>query len=337
MRPFFPLLAIAIAFSSSALADAPTADPTAKVAEARAAFEKGANFASAERWNDALAAFSESAALRPHATTTYNIGYCERALGHATRAKKHFALALEQDQTSGGTELTPELRAASKKYFDEVKTQIAAPKLNVPADVAIAIDGRPLEKSDGGGWLAGTRPTGPGEKTGQTVFVVEIDAGAHEIVISSTDGRSRVAHEYFPAGSTKEVTLTLPPPVITTAPIVDRGRARRTWGYAVGGLGLVGLGVGAYFGLAARSSWSKAKEACPARDNCSDSAVRLSTDARTEANISTIAFVAGGAAILGGTILILTAGSPTSEKPKTTVTGAIDPRGGAFLGVVGSF
>ena len=333
MHPRAALLVLAMVCSPALVARAE--EPVDKVAAARGAFERGAAFASEERWGDALAAFSESASLRPHATTTYNLGYCERALGHATRAKKQFALALVQDQTSSGAELTADLRAATKRYLEEVRSQLATPKLIVPLDVAVSVDGRPLEAADGGRWLAGTRPPGPGEKIGKTSFVIEIDAGAHEIVVSASDGRSKVAHEYFPPGSTKEISLELPASVVAAAPIIDHGRARRSWGYAVGALGVVGLGVGAYFGLAARSTWAKAKEACPTRANCSDPAVRLSTDARTEANIATIAFVAGGAALVGGTILILTSGSPTSER--ATVSASVDPRGGAWLTVAGSF
>lgn len=327
---------IALALLASPIVSARADDvPDAKVTEARAAFERGAAFASEERWGDALAAFAESSALRPHATTSYNIGYCERALGRAVRARKFFALALSQDVSSNGTELTPELRAASRKYLEEVRAQIATPKLVVPADVTITVDGRPLEAADGGRYLAGTRNAGPGEKVSVNTFVLEVDAGAHEIVIASSDGRNRVAHEYFPPGTTKEVRLELPAvaaPGPTT--ILDPGRSRRTAGYVLGAVGIIGLGVGAYFGFSARSTWSDAKDACPTRTSCSDKAVELSTDARTEANVSTIAFVAGGAAILGGTILLLTAPHAT-ERPR--VGAMVDPRGVAFLSLSGSF
>ncbi len=331
MRPGVLLVALALA-ATPALATADGGGGADKVAVARAAFEKGAAFASEERWGDALAAFSESAALRPHATTTYNIGYCERALGRAVRARKNFALALAQDQAANGAELTPELRAASKKYLEEVRSKIATPTFIVPPSVTVTVDGRPLEAADAGLMLAGTRPPGPGEKVPSGHFVVEVDAGAHEIVIVAPDGRNKVAHEYFPAGTTKDVTLELPP--LPPPVLVDHGRARRTAGYILGAAGIVGLGVGGYFGLAARSTWSDAKEKCPARASCSDQAVQLSTDARKEANIATIAFVAGGAAILGGAILIL-AGAPPTERPR--LGAIIDPRGTAFLSWSGSF
>jgi hypothetical protein len=311
--------------------------PSPTVAQARDAFARGAKLASEERWGDALAAFTESAELRPHATTVYNVGYCERALGHAVRARKNFGLALALDEKAGGAELTPELRAASKKYLEETRSQIAMPKLAVPKDVSITVDGRPLEALEDGRFLAGTRPQAPGEKVPSGSFSIEIDAGAHEIVITAPDGRSKVGHEYFPPGSTKEVRLELPPPApIVVAPVyVDTGKSRRAWGYVIGGIGLVGMGIGTYFGLSARSTWSDAKDACPDRSKCDDAAVRLSSDARSEANVSTIAFVAGGAALVGGTILVLTS-SPT-ERPRATVGAAIDPRGSAWLSLSGSF
>jgi len=329
-------LSLAIPVTHTARADA-AADE--KVTGARTAFERGAKAAAEERWGDALAAFEESSALRPHATTTYNIGYCERARGHAVRARQHFALALVQDKTSGGTELTEELRQSANKYLEETRAQIATPKLVVPAGVTITVDGRPLEPATEGLMLAGTRNPGPGEKVPSTSFSIEIDAGAHEVVIAAPDGRSKVAHEYFPPGSTKEVRMELPPPAPAPAPLVDTNKSRRMWGYVIGGVGIVGMGIGTYFGMSARSKWGDATDGCPnwrePGATCSGSSVDLGVDARRDANISTIAFVAGGAALVGGTILVLT--STPSERPRASVGGAVDPRGVAWLSLSGSF
>jgi len=336
MRSLLAAFALALLVPTATTAHAEDAVASEKLTAARTAFERGAKFAAEERWGDALAAFSESAALRPHATTTYNVGYCERALGHAVRARKNFALALAQDIASNGTELTVELRSASKRYLDELRAQVATPKVIVPKGVAITIDGRPLEVADNGRLLAGTRAPGPGEPAPDTTLSVEVDAGAHEIVIMAPDGRSKVGHEYFPPGSTKEVRLDLPPPASpSTTVIIDGSRSRRAWGYVIGGFGLVGMGIGTYFGLAARSTWNDAKDACPGRTACNDEAVRLSADARAEANVSTIAFVAGGAALVGGTILVLSA--TPSERPRATVGAAVDPRGSAWFSLTGSF
>lgn len=303
-----------------ALLVCPTAAWADDVADARAAFEKGAALANEGRWSDALKQFETSVSLRPHAATMYNLGFCERALGHPTRAKKAFQMALSRDEATGHTELTPDLRATTKRYLEEATNAVATPELTVmPADVTITVDGRPLEPpapdAKDSHFLAGTRPAGPGEKAPRATFVIEVDAGSHEIVISGPDGRSKVAHEYFTPGASKKVRIELPPPavVVKPGPMNDNGTSRRTWGFVIGGVGLATIGVGAYFGLRASNLWNDATDRCPSRTNCSDAAADLSNDARRFANLSTIAVTAGAVAVIGGTVLVLTAPSSKSS------------------------
>jgi hypothetical protein len=319
MRRALPLLAALLLAAPLASAE--------DVAGARAAFEQGASLASEGRWNDALAQFERSAALRPHATTLYNLGFCERALGHPTRAKKYFNQALARDTVTTGTELTPELRSATARYLSEASAQIATPRLSIsPADAKVSVDGRPLEPADDADhMLAGTRAPGLGERVPKPSFVLEVDAGTHEIVVTAADGRSRVVHDEFAPGSTKEVRLeipTLPPP---RAEIVDRGASRRTAGLVVGGVGLALLGAGGYFGWHARGLWSDAKDACPARSVCpTEDGARLSSSAKSYANLGTLAITIGGTALVGGIVLYATAPAAT------TATVGIGPSGITF-------
>lgn len=308
----FAALLIVASASSSAFAE--------DVAGARAAFEKGAQAANEGRWSDALTQFELAATKRPHATTSYNIGFCERALGHPTRAKKFFTQALARDASTSGSELTVELRVATKKYLEEASVQVATPEITlVPAEVTITVDGRPLEVAEttpgGEHMLAGVRPAGPGEKVTRGTFVLEIDAGSHEIVILAPDGRTKIAHEYFPPQSSKKVRIELPPPAPPPRPIeLDQGSSRRTWGFVIGGVGIAAVGLGSYFGLRAASTWSDAKDACPGQQSCpSPRGADLASDARTFANLSTIAFTAGTVALVGGTILVLTSPTPRSS------------------------
>lgn len=295
---------------------APSPPPSAEdIAAARAAFEQGASLAAEGRWNDALSQFERSASLRPHATTLYNLGFCERALGHATRARKYFSHALARDTVTAGTELTPELRNATSRYLAEAAEKIATPRIEIsPSDARVSVDGRPLEPADEGGgrMLAGTRATGPGERVPKASFVLELDAGAHELVVMSPDGRSQVVHEEFAPGSTKQVRLVVPPPPSPREELVDHGAARRTSGLVIGAVGLVALGTGTYLGLHARSLWGDAKDQCPGLTACpNDEGARLSSSARTYANLSTVAFVVGGVAVAGGLVLYVTAPGAT--------------------------
>lgn len=307
------------------------ADPSkADVEAARAAFERGAALATEQRWLDALAEFETSARLRPHATTTYNIGYCLRALGRPTRAKKHFVAALARDDATAGKELTPQLRAAAQTYLAEAKAKIATPWVAIaPADATVTIDGAPLEGAGVGHYLAGTRPPGPGETVATPAgFVVELDAGPHEIVVLAPDGRSKVVHVQLAAGTTEAVRIEVPAPTVT----LEHG-TRRTAAFVVGGAALGVLAFGAFSGFRARSLWNDALAACPRRTTCPDDrGAELSIDARRWANVSTISFVVGGAALLGGSILLLT----SSGTPRAQVSAAIDPSG-AYLSVAGRF
>src|SRR5436309_2024922 len=71
------------------------------VTEARKTFLAGVELTHQSQWAEALSAFEKAARLRPHAVTSFNLGACERALGHYMRARQAFRLALEQHQKSG--------------------------------------------------------------------------------------------------------------------------------------------------------------------------------------------------------------------------------------------
>jgi hypothetical protein len=84
---------------------------------------------------------------------------------------------------------------------------------------------------------------------------------------------------------------------------------QRILALVVGGVGLVGVGAGAIFGLKAKSTWADAEERCP-EARCNTAAdLELDDDARSSAMVSTVAFAAGGAALAGGVVLWLTAPS----------------------------
>lgn len=114
----------------------------------------------------------------------------------------------------------------------------------------------------------------------------------------------------------------------------DTGSGRRTLAYGLAGLGVVGIVVGTYFGLKASSTYDKAFKTCDKGDpnNCSDEGERQSKDAHSQATISTIGFIAGGALLAGGVVLYLTApkSGGVSVGPTASTTGAGLRVGGVF-------
>ncbi len=127
-------------------------------------------------------------------------------------------------------------------------------------------------------------------------------------------------------------------PAAATAPVSasseDPGASRRTLAYVVGGAGVVGLAVGTVFGLIASSSASSSKNEC-STSSCQNYPQSKSDydTASTDATISTVAFIVGGAAVATGAVLFFTA--PTS--PSAGGTGSrwqLSPSvGGTGLGL----
>ncbi|CAN5528957.1 hypothetical protein BH09MYX1_BH09MYX1_47130 [soil metagenome] len=125
----FVVLSILLKLSTTVRADDPTS-------EARDAFRKGADLAKDEQWNGALVAFERSAALVPHPYTTFNIGVCERALGHYIRARAAFA------SVNGSADLPELARAQAEAMLKEAKGLIATFDVTVdPADATLVVDG----------------------------------------------------------------------------------------------------------------------------------------------------------------------------------------------------
>lgn len=94
----------------------------------------------------------------------------------------------------------------------------------------------------------------------------------------------------------------------------SKGGTQKVVALVAGGVGVVGLVVGTVFGLQATSKWSDAKGRCAnPPSGCDDEGVRLGDDARSAATLSTVGFAVGAVGVAAGTILWLTAPSPSRD------------------------
>lgn len=195
-------------------------------------------------------------------------------------------------------------------------------------DVRVTMDGAPLATTLDG------RPVAldPGEHT----FTFEI-AGTPPLekkLVLREGERDR--HE--------SVTLGAPPPTPTTpatlAPAASPTPARPPWSpqktVAVvgGGLGVVGVGLGIWFGAFAASSQSKEKSDCSAAACGNRAQANEDYDtARKDAVGSTIAFVAGGALLAAGAVLWFTAPAEhvPGEAATLRVAPVLDAKGGRVV------
>jgi len=203
--------------------------------------------------------------------------------------------------------------------------------------------------------------------TAQYGVPVPIDPGEHHIEASAPGKQSYtevirvskgVSHVTVPLladlseSKSKAAPIVLAPPKpnyaasgvqVTTAAFPAKsgpesestpGKNQRFAAYAFGGLGIVGVGVGSYFGFTAIHHHSQSKQSCPAAsdDTCFNQRLDVYNSAVSDAKVSTAAFIAGGALLATGIVLYLTA----PNKPSIKASAAVLPDA-ALLSVGGTW
>jgi hypothetical protein len=193
-------------------APAPSIEPSAeeaRVAEARDLFKQGVESVKEAQWASALSAFERSAALRPHATTTFNIGACERAMGAYTRARASFRRSIEEDSARPG-ELAPSLLVEAQGLLREIEQLLAWVQITLePEDAAVAVDGRPIVAEADGTFVAGVAPPGPGVSPKVRVFTVRMNPGAHVLTLSRKGFTDAVVNRSVSPGESASMDLRL--------------------------------------------------------------------------------------------------------------------------------
>jgi hypothetical protein len=324
-----------ILWAGNAAAQAPPEDSD-RVDQAREAFVLGTNLAKEGEWPEALNAFSRSSALRPHPVTTYDMAYCERAMGHYTRARKLFRQSLsEHEQAVNGT-LPSDLLALAKGYLPEVERRLAHAFVQAELDGAtISVDSRPLERDSAPSaalvLVAGTRDDRGSEAPPASSFELLLDPGRHLIVLSRPSAPDKVISETFDAGSQRSLMLRDTPGAGVATPPPSSNK--ETWTYVAYGVAGAGLVTGSVFGILALVESGNLSDNCDAQKMC-DPKYQSDLDAANRNAI--IADVGFGVAIAGaavGTYLLLS-GKPDDKKASARVVPWIGP---AMLGARGEF
>jgi hypothetical protein len=181
--------------------------------------------------------------------------------------------------------------------------------------VKIAMDGLPwVDRLDGS-----ATAVDPGDHS----FTFEIDGkvrAERRLMVHQGEKDRResvVVGIPVPPTPTEPSTPVAAPPARAPAQEAPLG-INKALGLVVGGAGVAGIAVGSVFGLMASSKWSQAKSDCAHGCLAGSSARSEHDDASTDGTTSTIAFVAGGAALAAGFVFFLSApaasGSPAAAR-----------------------
>lgn len=126
-----------------------------------------------------------------------------------------------------------------------------------------------------------------------------------------------------------------PPPIEPKPEPEDRGKSMRIAGFAIGGAGLVGLGVGAYFGFKAKDISDQITNH-PKNDMWPDDVQDLEDEGQAHENKQIIFMIAGGALVATGVALYFIGRSRKGNAEQVTLMPTATPES-AGLAITGGF
>ncbi|HVR18461.1 MAG TPA: tetratricopeptide repeat protein [Polyangiaceae bacterium] len=269
-------------------------------ATAEALFTEGRALASSGKCDEAIPKFQASQKLDPGVGTLLNLAECYEQVGRTASAWAEYREVISLARLAGSKE-REELATQKAKALEPKLSRLAIKVTGDASGLTITRDGEAVEAAE----LGVAIPVDPGQHVieasapGKQKFSQSIEVGK--------DADSKVVE--IPALAEGGAAVTEPTDEAAKSGS-SNGSTQRTIGLVLGGVGIVGVAVGAIFGLQAGSKWDDAKAKCDDYPyGCGDDGVKLADDANSAATISTIGFIAGGVLIAGGATLWLTAGS----------------------------
>ncbi len=282
-------------------------------AAAEALFEKGLSAMQAGRFDEACPALAESYRLDPRPGGLFTLAECENKAGRVATAAAHY-----QDYLRLVEKLSAQQRGAQKAREKVSREQLAALEPRVPKLTISVAEGTPEDAKIFLGKLELGRPS--------LGTALPIDPGKH-LVRLELSGRAPSELELTLAeGETKSVELSLaqptseeaaPParsvPTSEAPPSGDGSSGLTPLALVVGGVGVAGLVVGGVTGALVFAQKSTVDENCVG-NVCNQEGLDATETASTFGLVSTVGFVAGGALVATGVVLLLVDGSSDTQE-----------------------
>jgi len=208
---------------------------------------------------------------------------------------------------------------------------------------------------------AGARARVDGVELGEASFGVPLpmDPGPHELVLVAPDGKQERIPFLLKEGVRSDLPIQFTPAVQPSSPppsesametpmsgAPNGGESRRTWGYALGGVGVAGVVTGVAAGVATLSKKSTADDHCnDLLRLCDDTGVAANKSGKTFGIVSGVGFGVGIAGLAAGAFLLLTAPEQVARAHSylpTLGSVTVNPqlswaRGSGFVSVSGGF
>jgi hypothetical protein len=283
---------------------------------AEALFDRGVALMKEGKFAEACPQLEQSQAIERGIGTMLYLAECYERLGRVASAWALFREAASAARAEGQPDRADMGAARAAKLepnLPKLRIQVAAG--NQMPGFVVLLNGVTLSS----GALAAVFPVDPGDnsiearapgyRTFSHVERVAPEGATTVVAVPALDPDPQaVAAVAVPAPSAVALTTN-----DGAQPSDARAGASRAWqrpvGLVVGGLGVVGLAIGSYYGLHAISKDNDADKLCPGSGaGCSSSeGVKLSEQARSAASLSNVFLISGVALVGVGVVLYLTA------------------------------
>lgn len=335
-RAWLAMAALATATATAAHAQ----NPDNKVA-AEALFDEARKLMNEGKPAQACAKFEQSQRLDPGIGTLLYLADCYEKAGRFASAWATFREGASQARAAGQADRASagESRAAALEGRLSRLTVEVAPENAAVEGFTLRRGGNPIAKElwgvsvpvDGGEWTI--EASAPGAQPWSKKIVVAPENDTAKVTVPAL-GAKPEPEPVEPAPAPPVVVTPAPAPVGPPRDAQPAGDTQRTAALIVGGVGLIGVGFGTYFGLRAFSKNADAKELCDGAACSERRGVDLTDEARDAAVLSNVAFGIGLTALAGGAVLYLTA--PSGKTNALHVAPRVGKRGGG-LSLGGTF
>jgi serine/threonine-protein kinase len=297
------------------------------------------------KYVEACSKFQAAADLSATPGVRLNLGDCYEKLGRMASAASKYEEALALAGRAGdapAADLARSRLAAIKPRFSYIHLTVAPDA--VVDGLEIERDGAKVPQTAWGTALLvdpgdhEIRATAPG-RTPWSKTVSVTTAGQQDVTIPVLPAAAPAAHgapseQVSPGQGWQSTKLSTPEHADLPS---GAGGMQRTFAVVSAALGVVGFGVGGYFGSVMLSRKSDYQQHQDPTGKCKDLECQTAShDAAAAGNVATVGFIAGGVLVAAGAALWLTAPRTSHAAPSVALVPLVGPAG-AGVGTTGSW
>jgi hypothetical protein len=293
------------------------------------ALADGRRLMAAGNYGDACPKLAQSESEAPLPVTALTVGICWEKAGKLASAWTAYKAAVDVANSAHQKKSAVAAQHAVARIEPKLSRLTIKLPAGRPSGIEVHRDGDVVSDSDIGA-------------------AIPLDGGGHDVEVSAPGKKPWKKHvELADSGQSLAVDVpelesdaparvasTEETPATPEAPKGSPGQAQRIAGIAVGGVGVLGVALGVVAGIEAKSTYDDALSKCGGHPSCPPGSPGLAErdTAGTWATVSDVAFIAGGAAIVGGVVLYFTA-----PRGSATTVGIAPAERGTGLSLVGRF